>query len=72
MELIISFIIAFLGCVIYISISGEKKKSATSTPKSSKVLYCSSNRNSYADARDVFKTLKDAGIRINFLGGNHE
>lgn len=74
MNLVIAFIFVFSGCIIYIYLLGKnkKKKSITSIQKCSNILFCSSNRNSYKSARNVFKILKNAQIEINFLGGNHE
>lgn len=73
MYLIIGIIITFLvsGSVLYILNKNDVQQNKT-IYKRSNFLCCASNKNSYSKARDVFKTLKEAGIEPNFLGGQHE
>lgn len=63
--LIISFSIS--GLIIYFLSKKIQRNLSHSLPK----LYCSCNKNSYADARDVYETLNRANIKINFLGENN-
>lgn len=72
MEPIIVLIIAFCVCAVYIFFSGKKNNDTKHLYKRSRKLYYSCNKNSYENARDVFKTLRNAGVKINFTGEDNE
>lgn len=73
MDLIIGFLIAVAFCNIFLLISNIKEgKSNDTIRKSSKCLYNSSNRNSYKKACEIFKTLENANIELDFLGDDYE
>lgn len=73
MELCIGLlgVVCVCGIILLVLYKKEKQRNLIER-KRSKFLYSSSNKNSYAKARNVFKTLENAGIDPDFLGGQHE
>lgn len=73
MDLIIGFVvIVFICMVILYWLNKKDSKKKKTMCMASSVLYDSCNRNSYTEARKVFKVLKNAELNPNFLGGHHE
>lgn len=73
MELCIGLLgtVCVCGVILFVLYKKEKQRNLNKR-KRSKFLYFSSNRNSYTKGRNVFKTLEDAGIEPDFLGGQYE
>lgn len=67
-----SIIVVILCFTLLVIFNKRDTTQAKAIYKRSNILYCASNKNSYTKARDVFKTLREAGIEINFLGGSNE
>lgn len=64
MELFIFIVSSILVAIIFVLIFNWNHKAK---PKSN-ILYDSDSKNSYTKVGDIFQTLKDANIQINFLG----
>lgn len=64
MELLIIILASLLVAVFFVLIFNWNYKAK---PKSN-IMYNSDSKNSYPKAGDIFQTLEDANIQINFLG----
>lgn len=73
MGLIIGIIVVLFACMgILYSFNKNDVQQNKTIYKRSSFLCCASNKNSYTKARDVFRTLEEAGVEPNFIGGQHE
>lgn len=68
MELIIMILGLLLVAIFFVVIFNLNYK----TKAKSDTMYCSDSKNTYPKAGDVFHTLEESNIQINFLGDTDE
>lgn len=68
MHLLFGLVGTFILCGVILFYMGKKDEKDKIRHESQKVLYHSSNKDSYVKANDVFKILSDSNININYLG----